>query len=372
MSHNTFGKLFSITTWGESHGKAVGVVIDGCPAGIVLSDEEINAALLKRAPGQTPFTTPRKERDVGRILSGVFEGITTGTPISILIENSDADSSKYVAIKDLLRPGHANFTYLEKYGVFDYRGGGRASARETACRVAAGEVARKVLECFGIDVFAHLVSVGNTVAKPMDNLQAAKLRVAQSPIFVVDQNAEAAMIEAILAAKQAGDSLGGIVEFQAKGLPTGLGEPVYEKIDAMLAMALMSIPAAKGVEIGAGFAAAAMKGSEHNDAFISENGRVGTLTNHAGGCLGGITTGEPLYGRVAFKPTASIFQPMQTVDINGHQAVFELPKGSRHDPCVAIRAVPVVEAMCRLVLVDALLLHRARCLQKSKAIFPTE
>ena len=370
MSHNKFGNLFSYTTWGESHGKAIGAVIDGCPAGIPLDEEDINRALERRAPGKTAFTTPRKETDVAQILSGVFEGVTTGAPISILIKNSDADSSKYEAMKDMLRPGHANFTYLQKYGVFDYRGGGRASARETASRVAAGEVARKMLSQFGIQVAAHLVAVGKVTSASVQDMEKVTAQVAKSSIFVVDEHAEKLMQEAILAAKKEGDSLGGVVEFLATGVPPGLGEPVYEKIDALLAFALMSLPAAKGVEIGEGFHAASLKGSENNDSFIVDEGKIGTASNHAGGSLGGITSGQPLYGRVAFKPTASIQKPMPTVDTHGNEVLFQLPAGSRHDPCVAIRAVPVVEAMCCLVLADALLLQRARALRPSKMLFP--
>lgn len=360
MPSNTFGTLFSITTWGESHVKAVGVVIDGCPAGLPLSEDDINAALARRAPGSNPYVSPRQEKDTGIIASGVFEGVTTGTPISIIIENTNADSSKYEPIKDLYRPGHANFTYLHKYGIFDYRGGGRASARETACRVAAGAVARALLNTCGVEVTAHLSAVGGIAAAAPDNPALLKKAVANSAIFVADPHAETRMGEAILQAVQAGDSLGGVVSFLATGLPVGLGEPIYDKLQALLAKAMFSISACKGFEMGEGFAAAAMKGSEHNDAFIARNGAVTTATNHAGGTLGGITTGLPLTGRVAFKPTASIMIPQPTVDTRGRGAEFNLPKGSRHDPCVAVRAVPVVEAMCLLVLADALLLHRAR------------
>ena len=363
MASNSFGNIFRITTWGESHGKAIGVVIDGCPAGIPLCEDDINIFLARRAPGKGPYTSPRTEKDLGAIYSGVFEGVTTGAPISIIIHNKDADSSKYEGIKDLLRPGHANFTYLEKYGVFDYRGGGRASARETACRVAAAAVAKKVIQCQGIDVLAHLCAVGNISATPQQEypqeLEALRQRVDQSPLFVADPAAEQLMSAAIQDAKEKQDSLGGVVEFIATGLPVGLGDPVYEKIEANLAKAMLSIPASKGFEIGRGFEAASLHGSEHNDTFIQENGLTTTKTNHAGGTLGGITTGQPLQGRVAFKPTSSIMQPQETVDCTGKSETFLLPAGSRHDPCVAIRAVPVVEAMCCLVLVDALLMHQA-------------
>jgi len=331
MASNSFGTIFKISTWGESHGKAVGVVIDGCPAGLELCDDDINRALEKRKPGMSPQTSPRKESDKAEILSGVFEAKTTGTPISIVIYNSDADSSKYEPIKNLLRPGHANFTYLEKYGVFDYRGGGRSSARETACRVAAGAVANRLLEQFGITTHAYLKAVNN-------------------------HQDHDAMMAAIDEAKQQGDSLGGVVEFKAEKLPAGLGDPIYEKLEANLAKAMMSLPASKGFEIGEGFNAASMTGSDHNDEFNTDKT---TTSNHAGGTLGGISTGMPLIGRVAFKPTSSINKAQNTVDLSGKEATFKLPEGSRHDPCVAIRAVPVVEAMLQIVLADALLLNRA-------------
>lgn len=302
---NSFGQIFRITTWGESHGKAIGVVIDGCPAGLEISEEEINAELARRAPGRQALTSARKEPDEAEILSGVFEGKTTGTPISIFIPNRDADSSKYEPIKHLVRPGHANITYLKKYGIFDWRGGGRASARETACRVAAGAVAKKLLSRFGMRVEARLIERGE-----------------------IEEN----------------DSAGGIVEGRVEGVPAGLGEPVYQKMEAVLAQAMLSLPASKGFEIGEGFAAARMSGSEHN--------RLPT-----GGTLGGITDGEPLHFRVAFKPTSSIAKPQETTTLTGEKAVFALPEGSRHDPCVAIRAVPVIESMCALVLADALLMN---------------
>jgi chorismate synthase len=325
MGSNGFGTLFRITTWGESHGPAIGVVIDGCPAGLQLSADDIAQDLARRAPG-APATSPRKEPDVPQILSGVFEGVTTGAPISIIIYNRDADSSKYEPIKHLLRPGHANFTYLEKYGIFDHRGGGRSSGRETACRVAAGAVARKFLQHHNIRCSALLVDE-----------EEIRKKIAENP----------------------SDSFGGIIEFTATGLPIGLGDPVYEKLEAKLAFAMLSIPASKGFEMGVGFQAAAMTGSAHNDTFALENQRVTTSTNHAGGTLGGISTGMPLVGRVAFKPTSSIAQPQETLTTGCKPATYELPIGSRHDPCIAIRAVPVVEAMVLLVLADTLLLNRS-------------
>lgn len=323
MASNSFGTLFRITTWGESHGKAIGVVIDGCPAGLKVDQEEIQRALDQRAPGKSPYTSPRKENDSVEILSGIFEGQTTGAPILLLIANHDADSEKYEPLKDYLRPGHANFTYLQKYGIFDYRGGGRSSGRETACRVAAGAIARKFIEQHGISVRAY---------------------IHQEPELI-------ALIEQV---KAEGDSIGGIVEFQILGAPVGLGDPVYEKLEARLAYAMMGIPASKGFEIGSGFAAAKMRGSEHNDLFVMENDQVKTATNHSGGVLGGISNGMPIVGRVAFKPTSSIKKVQNTVDLEGRSVDLKLPEGSRHDPCLAIRAVPVVEAMAALVMADLL------------------
>lgn len=327
MASNRFGSLFTITTWGESHGPAIGVVIDGCPAGLDLSVDDLAADLQRRAPGNHPYTSPRKEADHPEILSGVFEGQTTGAPISILIKNQDADPSKYQ--KDVLKPGHAHFAYLQKYGIFDDRGGGRASARETACRVAAGAVAKKLLLLDGIICRAALF-----------NHEAQMARVKE--------------------AFDEGDSIGGIVEFEAINMPHSLGDPVYEKLEAKLSSAMLSIPASKGFEMGEGFQAAVMRGSHHNDLFVKEGERVTTETNHAGGTLGGISTGLPIQGRVAFKPASSIKKPQESVSITGEKADFQLAPGSRHDPCVAIRAVPVVEAMLALVLADALLLNYAQ------------
>ena len=326
MASNTFGNIFKLTTWGESHGRAIGVVIDGAPAGIELGADDINQALALRAPGKNAFTSTRREPDLAEIYSGVFEGKTTGAPISIIIPNKDPDPSKYTPIKNLLRPGHANYTYLEKYGCFDYSGGGRASARETACRVAAGAVASKFLIQKNIQVTASLQD-------------------------------KDIILEKISKLKAEGDSIGGVVEFTVLNMPVGLGDPVYEKLEANLAKAMLSIPATKGFEIGEGFAAAQMQGSTHNDEFIANAGDI-TVTNHAGGTLGGISTGMPLVGRVAFKPTSSIKKTQNTVDLAGKPREFKLPAGSRHDPCVAIRAVPVVAAMCMLVLADALLMNR--------------
>jgi chorismate synthase len=354
MSFNSFGTLFRITTWGESHGAGIGVIIDGCPAGIEIGEDIIRQELDRRAPGASPYTSPRKEADIPKILSGVYEGKTTGAPIAIAIENKNVDSSKYSDIKDLLRPGHANFTYLQKYGIFDYRGGGRSSARETAGRVAAGAVARQFLSRFAVKVTAFLSAAGRA---DFTGSEPDREFLNTSPLFAPNPSAEAAFIAEIEAAKKEKDSIGGIVSFIIENVPAGLGEPVYGKFPALLAGAMLSIPASKGFEFGEGFRAAAMRGSTHNDGFLNDAGRVKPASNHAGGTLGGITTGEPIYGRVAFKPTSSISAPQRTVDAQGNSAEFKLPEGSRHDPIVAVRAVPVVEAMCLLVTADAFLLN---------------
>ncbi len=360
MASNSFGNQFRITTWGESHGKAIGVVIDGCPAGVPISEDEITAELAKRAPGRSLLTSPRNEPDQAELLSGVFEGRTTGAPISILIWNRDADSSKYDSTGDLLRPGHANYPYLAKYGFFDHRGGGRSSGRETACRVAASAVAKKFLAQNNVEAVAYLKEVGG-IASSFEGADVAELRalIAASPVRCPDLHASEQICLAIEAAKQQSNSLGGVVEVLTGPLPVGLGEPIYEKIEAHLAKALLSIPACKGFEIGSGFAGARMRGSEHNDLYNYAEGLFFTETNYAGGCLGGLTTGMPLQARAAFKPTSSIAQPQQTVDREGNARTFELPAGSRHDPCLALRAVAVVEAMTNLVLADLLLSNRS-------------
>lgn len=360
MASNSFGKIFRITTWGESHGKAIGVVIDGCPAGLPLTTEEINLELAWRAPGRSRFTSPRSEPDQAEIYSGVFEGKTTGTPISIIIPNRDANSQPYELTKDLLRPGHANFPYLKKYGIFDYRGGGRASARETACRVAAGAVAKKLLQMYGIIPIAYLKEVAGICAEiDLENLAENSECIRKSLLFCPDPVAEEAMAILIDEARSQGDSVGGVVELAVWNLPVGIGDPIYNKLDAALANALMSLPASKGVEIGSGFNASQMAGSQHNDLYMKDaQEEVCTSSNHAGGVLAGISTGMPLLARVAFKPPASIALPQPTLTTSGAVATLQQPEGSRHDPCVAIRAVPVVEAMTALVVADALLLHR--------------
>ncbi|WP_368415500.1 chorismate synthase [Falsiroseomonas sp.] len=354
MSHNTWGKLFRFTTWGESHGAAIGCVLDGCPPRIPLTEADIQPFLDKRRPGQSKFVTQRQEPDQVKILSGTFEGVTTGTPISLVIENQDQRSKDYGEIKDRFRPGHADLTYDLKYGVRDYRGGGRSSARETAMRVAAGAIARKLLD--GVTIRGALVCMGGDWVEDANRDWA---QVDENPFFCPDPQAAARWEETLTAARKAGSSLGAVVEVVAEGVPPGLGAPIYGKLDSDLAAALMSINAVKGVEIGAGFAAASLNGEGNADEMrMGPDGEVMFGSNHAGGILGGISTGQPIVARFAVKPTSSILTPRQSVDRFG-QDVEVLTKG-RHDPCVGIRAVPVGEAMLALVLADHLLRHRAQ------------
>lgn len=362
MASNGLGTLFKITTFGESHGRALGVVVDGCPAGLPLTEEEIQEALSWRRPGRTPYTSPREEEDRVEILSGIFEGKTTGAPLCLMVRNQDIDEGAYASLQKVLRPGHATFTYLEKYGVFDYRGGGRASARETLCRVAAGAVAKKLLRYQGIDLVAYVKAVGGIVAPTPDSSDLARIRreVQKSPVFCEDRATGEAIARALEKIMEEGDSWGGVIELVTSPLPIGLGDPLYEKLEANLAKAMMTLPASKGVEIGEGFAAAEKRGSEHNDPFVlNEEGAVVMESNHAGGTLGGISTGMPLLLRVAFKPTSSIKMVQKSVTTDKKPIHFTLPEGARHDPCVALRAVPVVEAMGALVLVDAYLMQRS-------------
>ena len=357
MASNSFGNLFRVTTWGESHGPMIGVVIDGCPAGLAISEEALQHALALRSPGRNAFTSPRQESDRAQIVSGVFDGKSTGAPISILIPNKDAHSSAYEPIKHLVRPGHANATYIEKYGLFDYRGGGRASARETACRVAAASIADALLAHHGIHCSAYLQAVTGYHPTPKHLDEAVSFdAITKSPVFAASLEDEVAICKAIEQAKDAGDSLGGIVAFQAQHVPVGLGDPIYEKLEACLAKAMLSIPASKGFEIGEGFQAAQLHGSQNNDLLDPDSQTL--ATNHAGGTLGGISSGQMIAGRVVFKPTSSIRKTQETLTLDGNKASFTLPEGSRHDPCVAVRAVPVVRAMLSLTLADALLMHR--------------
>ena len=345
---SAFGKLLTITTFGESHGPGVGVVLDGCPPGIAITAERIQHDLDRRRPGQSAVTTRRDEPDRVEILSGVFEGVTTGAPIALLVRSVDARPQDYAALKDLFRPGHADYTYWKKYGVRDYRGSGRSSGRETLGRVAAGAIARAILNAAGVRVRAYTVQVGEIVAADRD-LDFAE----ENPVRCPDRAAALIMERAILATRDAGDSLGGVVEILATGVPAGWGDPVMDKLDATLAWGLMSIGAVKGVEIGDGFASARLRGSEMNDRMSKR----GFETNHAGGILGGISTGQPIVARIAVKPPSSIAIPQKTVDIKGEER--EVRSDGRHDPCICPRIVPVAEAMTCLALADALLLQRA-------------
>ena len=349
---STFGKIFRITTWGESHGPALGVVVDGCPAGLELSEELIQRDLDRRRVGQSKVTSPRNEKDRVTILSGVFEGRTTGAPISLITYNADADSSKYDVIRDMFRPGHADYTYWAKYGHRDHRGGGRSSARETWGRVASGAIARAILQHAGVDVYAFVRQLGDIEMTSFDREQ-----IDQNLVRCPDPVAAERMTEAIMQAKDENDSMGGIIEVRADNVPPGLGEPTMDKLDALIGHAMLSIPAVKGVEIGMGFDAVTMRGHEHNDGFYMEDGRVRTLTNHAGGMLGGISNGEQIVCRLAVKPTSSVSREQRTVDISGHERTI-LVEG-RHDPSICPRVVPVAEAMMALVLADLYLLNRA-------------
>jgi chorismate synthase len=354
MSHNSFGHLFRVTTWGESHGTAIGCVVDGCPPRIKLAEADIQPWLDRRRPGQSRFTTQRQEPDEVRILSGVFEGLTTGTPIAMQIDNVDQRSRDYSSIAAQFRPGHADLTYELKYGIRDYRGGGRSSARETAMRVAAGGVARKVLG-EGVRIRGALVQIG---PHRVDPSRWDWREVDDNPFFCPDK-ATAGQWEAYLTeVRKAGSSAGAVIELVAEGLPPGLGAPIYGKLDADIAAALMSINAVKGVEIGEGFAAASLSGEANADEMRMQDGLVEFASNHAGGILGGISTGQPIVARFAVKPTSSILTPRQAVDRTGQD--IEITTKGRHDPCVGIRAVPVGEAMLACVLADHLLRHRAQ------------
>lgn len=349
MAGNTFGSLFRVTTFGESHGSFMGVVIDGCPAGLPVPEEVIQKALDRRRPGQSKITTQRKESDTVEIISGVFEGKTLGTPLAMLLKNKDAKPTDYDHLKEVYRPSHADYTYQAKYGIRDYRGGGRASARETACRVAAGALAQHWLEQGGIKIWSYVSQVGKVeVSRSYQELDPALIdsNLVRCPDSEVAQQME----KAILAARKDGDTLGGCITGVVQGVPPGLGEPVFDKLQADLAKAMLSINAVKGFEYGSGFQAAAMKGSEHNDQFEKTGDRVTTKTNYSGGIQGGISNGMDIYFRVAFKPVATLMQDQQSVDQSGKEAAVK-GKG-RHDPCVVPRAVPIVDAMAAVVLYD--------------------
>ncbi|XOV77378.1 MAG: chorismate synthase [Aestuariibacter sp.] len=350
MSGNTFGKLFTVSTFGESHGIAIGGVVDGCPPGLPLTEADLQVDLDRRKPGTSRYTTARREEDKVQILSGVFEGKTTGTSIGLLIHNQDQRSKDYSKIKDIFRPGHADYTYQQKYGIRDYRGGGRSSARETAIRVAAGGIAKKYLQaCFGIEIHGYLSQLGPIELQPVD-----LAGVNDNPFFCPEPDKLAALDEYMRDLKKSGDSIGAKVSVMASNVPVGLGEPVFDRLDADIAHAMMGINAVKGVEMGDGFAVVNQKGSEHRDVMTPD----GFTSNRSGGVLGGISTGQDIVAHMALKPTSSISIPGETIDIEGKSA--EVITKGRHDPCVGIRAVPIAEAMLALVLMDHLLRHRAQ------------
>lgn len=355
---NTFGRMFRITTWGESHGDAVGVVVDGCPPRLPLCEQDIQTELDRRRPGQSEISTQRKEVDRAQILSGVFEGETLGTPILIGVWNSDARSKDYDHMRRVYRPSHADFSYDAKFGIRNWKGGGRASARETIGRVAAGAIAKKMLAReFGVEIVAYVKQVWKLTAEvDPDSVSAqdVEVNIARCP----DQDMAVRMIERIKQARKDGDSLGGVVECVARGVPVGLGEPVFDKLEADLAKAVLSMPACKGFEVGSGFGGALQTGSQHNDAFYSDGGRIRTRTNNSGGIQGGISNGENIVIRAAFKPTATIMREQQTVDVDGNAVTLQ--GRGRHDPCVLPRAVPIVESMMALVLADHALRQRGQ------------
>jgi chorismate synthase len=355
MAGNTFGKIFNITTFGESHGRGLGVIIDGCPAGIDFDEAFIQNELARRRPGQSNIVTQRKEADKIEVLSGVFDGKTTGTPIGMVIYNADAKSKDYSHIADKFRPSHADFTYHVKYGIRDYRGGGRSSARETAARVAAGAVAKLLLKQFGIEVTGYVSQVGNVkVNKPYSALNLSL--VENTPVRCPDLEKAEEMIDLIKTVRKEGDTIGGVVTAVIEGCPVGLGEPAFDKLHAELGKAMLSINACKGFEYGSGFDGVTMRGSEHNDIFVNNDGNIETTTNHSGGIQGGISNGMDIYFRAAFKPVATIVSAQDSVDIDGEKAIVT-GKG-RHDPCVLPRAVPIVEAMAALTIADFLLRQR--------------
>ncbi|GAB2497789.1 chorismate synthase [Algoriphagus taiwanensis] len=358
---NSFGRLFRITTFGESHGKALGVIIDGCPAGLELDLDKIREEMQRRKPGQSKITTQRKEEDDIEILSGIFEGKTTGTPIGIVIPNADQKSKDYSHIADKFRPSHADYTYFEKFGIRDYRGGGRSSARETAARVAAGAIAKQFLAAKGISIQAYVSQVGDlSMQIPYQELDLSKAE--ENIVRCPDPATAEQMIALIDSVRLDRDTIGGVVSCVIKNTPTGLGEPVFDRLHAELGKAMLSINAVKGFEYGSGFEGVKMRGSQHNDAMVKEEGKIKTRTNHSGGIQGGISNGEDIYFRVAFKPVATIMQDQDSINEAG-EAVTVSGKG-RHDPCVVPRAVPIVEAMAALVLADYLLLSKTNKLEE--------
>ena len=355
---NTFGHMFRITTWGESHGEATGVAVDGCPPRMPLSVEEIQTELDRRRPGQSEITSQRREGDRAEILSGVFEGLTLGTPILIGVWNEDARGRDYEHMRDVFRPSHADFTYQAKYGIRNWKGGGRASARETIGRVAAGAIAKKLLaQDYGVEIVGYVKQVW-TLEADVDPDRVLASEVEANAARCPDQDIALQMIERIKEARKDGDSLGGVIEAVARNVPVGLGEPVFDKLEADLGKAMLSLPACKGFEVGSGFGGVTMTGSQHNDPFYNEGGRIRTRTNRSGGIQGGISNGENIIVRAAFKPTATIMKAQETVDVEGNPTVLE--GRGRHDPCVLPRAVPIVEAMMALVLVDHALRQRGQ------------
>ncbi len=354
MAGNSFGTLFRITTWGESHGPGVGVVIDGCPAGLRLSVADIQGELNRRRPGQSAITSPRQEKDRVEILSGIFEGKTTGTPLSLMVRNTDQESSDYDALLTHYRPSHADFTYDAKYGFRDHRGSGRASARETIARVAAGAIAKKLLG--KVEILAYVKQIHHLIGK-IDPAKVSLKSIEATPVRCPDPVAAQKMIRHIQEIQAHGDSVGGIIECVMRNVPAGLGSPVFDKLEARLAHAMLSLPATKGFEIGSGFGSVLMTGSTHNDPLIKKGGKIITLTNHAGGTVGGISNGMNIIFRVAFKPTATIFKKQKTILKTGKPTSLQM--SGRHDPCVVPRAVPIVEAMAALVLADEHLIQKA-------------
>jgi chorismate synthase len=349
MSGNTYGRLFTVTTYGESHGPALGCVVDGCPPGLPLAEADLQRDVDRRRTGTSKYTSQRREADQVRILSGVFEGVTTGTPIGLLIENTDQRSYDYEKIKDRFRPGHADYTYQQKYGLRDYRGGGRSSARETVMRVAAGAIARKFLATRGIEIYGYLAQMG-----PIELALQDRAAIDTNPFFCAEPGRVPELEALIDTLRREGDSIGARVNVVATGVPPGLGEPVFDRLDADIAHAMMSINAVKGVEVGAGFASVTQRGSRHRDEMTPQ----GFLSNHAGGTLGGISSGQPLLVSMALKPTSSITRPGRTINVQGEPV--EVVTTGRHDPCVGLRAVPIAEAMLALVLMDHWLRHRAQ------------
>ena len=354
MAANTFGEIFRLTTFGESHGKGIGLILDGCPPGVEINEDYIQSELDRRKPGQSKIVTQRNEDESFIIQSGVFDGLTTGTPISIFIPNTDHKSKDYSHIEKIFRPSHADYTYQAKYGIRDYAGGGRSSARETAARVAAGAIAKTILKNAGVKITAFVSQVGNITLD--ESIEVLDDEIENNIVRCPDATTAHRMIDLIMQIKKEGDTIGGKVSCIITGCPVGLGAPVFDKLHADLAKAMLSINAVKGFEYGSGFSSIAMRGSEHNDVFVQENGKIITKTNHSGGIQGGISNGMPINFNVAFKPVATIVAAQQTLDMSGNDAIAE-GKG-RHDPCVVPRAVPIVEAMAALVLVDHLLRNK--------------